>query len=93
MSNSEELAIKVFGTTFSVAILFIIFMMFGFKNTEKYLEKSPMYKIDYIDNNGKIKYTRYSSNVQYNRGNLNYIDFYTKNKVIPKETTEVSKIR
>lgn len=89
MSNSKELAIKVFGTTFSVAILFIIFMMFGFKNTEK----SPMYKIDHIDNNGKIKYTRYSSNVQYNRGNLNYVDFYSKNKVVPKETTEVSKIK
>lgn len=76
-----------------IALVFFIGGILLFKHSENKANESPMWRIDYVGDNGEVKYSRYSSDIYYNRGILNYKDFYDKTKVSTTETTKTVRIR
>lgn len=83
------------GFVFAFAFFFIVFIgaifIGGISNDKA--KESPIWRIDYLDSNGNVKYSRYSSYLNYQRGVLNYTDFYNKSRVSTSETTETVRLR
>lgn len=75
------------------ALIFFICAILAVKCSENKANESPIWRIDYVGDNGEVKYSRYSSDLHYNRGVLNYKDFYDKTKVSTTETTKTVRIR
>lgn len=85
-NNLEYIAL---GITLTVSVVIIILTVIDlYKNPVK-KQNTPHVRIDYINSDGSIKYSRYSNDVNYGYGSVRYIDFYTGAIVNTTETVNV----
>ena len=62
-----------------------------YKNTPK-KKIVPHVRIDYINPNGTVRYSKYSNDVNYGRGSVHYVDFETGAIVNTTETVNIVRI-
>lgn len=75
-------------------ILFILFVVLLNEHYKSIPKKKvvPHVRIDYINPDGTVRYSKYSNDVNYGRGSIYYVDFYTGCIVNTTETVNITRI-
>lgn len=87
--NIDVIAIWIFSMSLFISLL--VLASDYCKNRPK-KEVVPHIRIDYINPDGTIRYSRYSNDVNYGRGSVYYVDFETGAIVNTTETVNITRI-
>lgn len=76
-----------------IGTILVVLLLYDFyKNPPERKKNVPHIRIDYINPNGTIRYSRYSNDVNYGRGSIYYVDFETGAIVNTTETVNIVRI-
>lgn len=88
--NLDLIQIVIASSLGSIMIVLLIYDLY--KNPPERKKNVPHVRIDYINPDGTVRYSRYSNDVNYGRGSVYYVDFETGTIVNTTETVNVVRI-
>lgn len=91
--NLDLIQVVIVSSIGSIMVVLFIYDVYDFyKNPPERKKNVPHVRIDYINPDGTIRYSRYSNDVNYGRGSVYYVDFETGAIVNTTETVNVVRI-